>query len=263
MKRWPSITLAVFFSSFALVAACGSDDDSGGSGGGGGSGGSPEQTGSACDVADDCYPKVTDHTLIQGEIQCLDRVQGGYCTHLCQTDADCCAADGECETGFKQVCAPFESTGQMMCFLSCEDGDLVPLDGGTTAPDPETYCQTEASPDFICRSSGGGKQNRKVCVPGNCGVGADCAADADCATGLTCLTRFGGGYCGTADCTANAGCPQGSLCVQDAKGSYCARTCNGNSDCTFCRGTDYAASCVNDATFVEAGTTGSVCIPPS
>ena len=115
-----------------------------------------DQTGESCVVAGDCYADVVAGE-IQGDIQCLDRVDGGYCTHLCQSDADCCAVDGECDPGDIQVCGPFESTNMMMCFISCEDADL---DGA----DPEAHCASY-HPDFICRSTGGGSDNRKVCVP--------------------------------------------------------------------------------------------------
>src|SRR5215470_16072534 len=83
----------------------------------------PENTGQGCAAPTDCYPGLEAGAL-KGEVQCLDRVTGGYCTHVCETDADCCAVPGECKSGFKQVCSPFESTGLKMCFLSCEDSDV-------------------------------------------------------------------------------------------------------------------------------------------
>ena len=123
----------------------------------------PESTGQSCKVADDCYPGL-DGGFVKGEVRCLDRVTGGYCTHLCQTDADCCAVPGECRTGFKQVCSPFESTGLNMCFLSCEAADLRPApDGGVL--DETAFCQIYGGAELKCRSSGGGSKNRKVCVP--------------------------------------------------------------------------------------------------
>ena len=116
-----------------------------------------------------------DATSRHDALQCLDRVRGGYCTNLCETDADCCAVAGECETNLKQVRSPFESTGQKMCFLSCEDEDIAAAtaahglpDAGDAgdAGDPATlYCQTFAAPNTTCRSSGGGSSNRKVCIP--------------------------------------------------------------------------------------------------
>lgn len=147
----------------------------------GGTGGadarSPEQTGRACETVSDCFPNV-DHDSLSGPVECLDRVEGGYCTHECDTDGDCCAVSGECQTSFRQVCAPFESAGKKYCFLSCELDDIrAALDGGAdaaayTAPDgapldlQATFCAVEAHESFACRSSGGGKENRKVCVPG-------------------------------------------------------------------------------------------------
>jgi hypothetical protein len=46
------------------------------------------------------------------------------------------------------------------CFLSC---DNVPGDAGVT--DADAFCHTYANAQFSCRSTGGGSQNRKVCVP--------------------------------------------------------------------------------------------------
>lgn len=246
--------LVIVIVAAVIAAACGSDDKDDGKGGSGGTGGgSPDNVGSACKVAADCFPKIDAGALL-GEVQCLDRTDEGYCTHLCTTDADCCAVDGECKTGLKQVCAPFESTGKMMCFLSCESADL----GGA---DADAHCRDNVSPDFGCRSTGGGKLNRKVCFPSACGVGETCAVDAECAAGLVCLTSFKGGYCGKSDCQANADCPNGSLCVKNAGSSYCALGCTAPADCAACRGVDLAATCKSDATFMESGTTGSVCVP--
>src|SRR5690606_7981813 len=114
---------------------------------------------------------------LEGEVLCLDRVPNGYCTHLCETDENCCAVPGECLTNVRQVCSPFESTGQKMCFLSCEeeairraiaehadagyyDGGLI--DGSTLE---DEYCRSYASIHAVCRSTGGGRENRKVCIP--------------------------------------------------------------------------------------------------
>jgi hypothetical protein len=220
--------------------------------------GSPEQTGSVCKVAADCYPGVADGGLV-GEAMCLTRVRDGYCTHTCTRDSDCCAAAGECHTGFPQVCSPFESTGMDMCFLSCEPADVA--DAG--AADDQGFCQRFAGPDFICRSSGGGHMNRKVCVPGTCGVGADCTTNADC-SGLECITGFQGGYCGRKDCARNADCPADSSCVSAADGhNYCYKNCATTSDCSFCRHDGSYASCESNVTFADAdaGMSGSVCVP--
>ena len=128
----------------SLVGGCGGDDGAG----------------TACSAAVDCYPDVVDD-LQGGPALCLDRTAGGYCTHECATDADCCAVDGECPAGMAQVCAPFESTGNRMCFLSCEATDVA--DAGYD--DADAYCNDLAARDFGCRSTGGGSQNRKVCFP--------------------------------------------------------------------------------------------------
>jgi hypothetical protein len=64
----------------------------------------------------------------------------------------------------------------MLCFLSCEEDDIRAHehelfgDGGTL--DATLFCQRRAGAQFSCRSSGGGSQNRKVCVPGGGNVDA-------------------------------------------------------------------------------------------
>ncbi len=135
---------------FALLTSlsmfgCDDDDDEG------------ENTGAACDEPSDCYPGVDPEDL-RGDIECLDRVEGGYCTHLCTADEDCCAVDGECETGIPQVCAPFESLPEHRCFLSCEQDVIGDMDA-------TAYCQEHAHSSFGCRSTGGGAENRRVCLP--------------------------------------------------------------------------------------------------
>lgn len=248
----------VFLGAIAHSAGCGGGS-SGGAGGGGG--GRPDLTGAACKVPSECYPGV-DGGALKGDVLCLTDVRGGYCTHTCADDGDCCAVPGECKTKIKQVCSPFESTGQQMCFLSCEPEDLVAAPGQTGPVDDQEYCQRSAGRDFICRSSGGGSNNRKVCVPGDCGVGAACVTVGDCTGGLECVATLAGGYCGKAGCTANADCPNGSLCVKNGDGkNYCFRSCQGATDCTFCRGYNDPVTCTTMVTFAEAGTAGSVCVP--
>lgn len=165
---WKTIRLAVIA---ALVitpigAGCGSDDDDSGSGGSAGTGGRPEQTGSSCTQAAQCYPNIEAGALA-GTVACLP-VTGGYCTHECQSDEDCCKIAGECKTNIREVCSPFESTGKKYCFLSCEDADVqraaVTADGSLIT-DGTQFCVVEASAAFTCRSTGGGVQNRQVCLP--------------------------------------------------------------------------------------------------
>src|SRR5262249_24423167 len=99
---------------------------------------------------------------IHGMVTCLTQYSGGYCTHTCQTDTDCCAASGECMTGFKQVCASFENQPTTYCLFSCDVMDIAAApNGGVT--DPTAFCQRWAGSTFSCRSSGGGTQNRKFC----------------------------------------------------------------------------------------------------
>jgi hypothetical protein len=142
-----SIALPLGFA-LGLVLACG-----------GGDGRFGENAGSACEAVDDCYPDV-DHDELQGDVECMDRVEGGYCTHTCQTDADCCAVDGECESGLTQVCAPFENSDTKRCFVACEGADVEDYDGTE-----DEYCQEFAHSELTCRSTGGGSENRKVCMP--------------------------------------------------------------------------------------------------
>jgi hypothetical protein len=131
----------------------------------GGSNGAPpvEQVGHSCTAASQCYATL-DAAAIPGTVTCLTQLTNGYCTHTCQSDSDCCSVPGECITGFTEVCAPFESTAQKYCFLSCDAADIAAApDGGTT--DPSVYCQTWAGAAFTCRSTGGGSANRKFCGP--------------------------------------------------------------------------------------------------
>jgi hypothetical protein len=137
---------------FAVAAGAACNDDHGNSGQG-----ATDGAGGSCEVAGDCYPDV-DHATLAGEVMCMDQVEGGYCTHFCESDDQCCAVDGECETDFPQVCAPFENSTDKRCFLSCEDADVGDQD-------PDEFCQINAHADFGCRSTGGGSMNRKVCMP--------------------------------------------------------------------------------------------------
>ena len=136
---------------FSMLAACGSDDNNGPS---------PTNTGQTCMTADQCYPGVKAGELV-GDAVCMDKVAGGYCTHLCTQDDDCCAAAGECAGARAEVCSPFESMADMYCLLSCEDDDLEK----TALTDADVYCHTYVGSAFGCRSSGGGANNRKVCMP--------------------------------------------------------------------------------------------------
>lgn len=144
MKRI-GLALAALAIAAAVGAFVGCDDDDDGWG----------DVGQPCDTAAECYPGV-DHAEIEGDIVCLDRVEGGYCTHTCDDDGDCCAVDGECDYAgdLEQVCGPFESTDDKYCFLSCEGEE-----------NGDAFCQEHVHHDFICRSTGGGADNRKVCVP--------------------------------------------------------------------------------------------------
>ena len=120
-----------------------------------------EQVGTPCTAPAQCYPTV-DAGAIRGEVICLTKYPGGYCTHRCQTDADCCAVAGECKTGFKQVCASFENQPDLYCLLSCDPADIAAAPNeGVTGTD--AFCKKFAGDALTCRSSGGGAGNRKFC----------------------------------------------------------------------------------------------------
>jgi hypothetical protein len=127
---------------------------------------SPEYTGSACTAPTECYATLEAGTL-KGEAVCISKVTDGYCTHKCQTDQDCCAVPGECKTTLKQVCASFENTADKYCFLSCEDSDIKSgaEAGLSDAGAGDDYCRSNANTEFGCRSTGGGADNRKACIP--------------------------------------------------------------------------------------------------
>lgn len=248
----PRSRTLVILGCIAFTLSCHRDDDADEDDG------SPDQVGSICAVPGDCYPDA-DPALVQGTVLCLDRVRGGYCTHECVDDTNCCAAQNECLTDLLQVCSPFESTGQRMCFFSCEPGDV----DAAGAPDEQAFCHDQVSSEFICRSSGGGGENRKVCVPGDCGVGAACNDDLPCPADLDCIDHFDGGYCGRQGCAANADCPADTVCAEIDGENYCLAPCTTDGDCGLCRPQDVPAACVGDVVFVEAGTTGSVCVAPA
>jgi hypothetical protein len=120
-----------------------------------------ENTGSSCTAPAQCYPGL-DAGALKGKVECLTKVPGGHCTHQCTVDGDCCAVPGECKSGFKQVCAPLENQPQKYCFLSCEAADIT---ASGAKVDEATYCGTYSHTGFGCRSTGGGTENRKVCLP--------------------------------------------------------------------------------------------------
>ncbi len=119
-----------------------------------------ENAGQPCAGPADCYENVN-HDELAGEVVCVDKVEYGYCTHDCESDADCCAVPGECRTDVLQVCSPFENTSIKRCFLSCEDADLAPGYEG----DADRYCSEYMFTGWTCASSGGGSENRKICKP--------------------------------------------------------------------------------------------------
>jgi hypothetical protein len=178
----PAIVLFLAVAATSIAIACGSDDEEappapsttpeGGAR-------SVEPAGETCAAPTQCYDGVDGGADggFKGTVTCLTKVTNGYCTHTCTADTDCCAIPGECRTSVKQVCSPFENQTDQYCFLSCEDEDIQRAiaanadagyyDGG--APEAGTvgdaYCRSFAGASTTCRSSGGGSQNRKVCIP--------------------------------------------------------------------------------------------------
>lgn len=118
---------------------------------------SGSSTGKSCSSADDCYD-IAERDQITGTIECLDRTEAGYCTHSCSSDAECCSKAGECAENTREVCAPFENSPMQRCFIGCEDSDIGEEEG-------DAYCADRAGAGFVCRSTGGGAANRKVCFP--------------------------------------------------------------------------------------------------
>jgi hypothetical protein len=141
----------------------------------------PELTGQSCTAPTDCYPGL-DAAALKGAVVCLDKVQGGHCTHECTKDEDCCAVPGECKSGLKQVCASFTNQGAKYCFLSCEPADIAnAADAGIDAGgSDQAFCTGQVSAEFNCRSTGGGSGNAKACLPagGDGGPPNDASSDA-------------------------------------------------------------------------------------
>lgn len=187
------IAVSGFAAGIAFYTACGDDEETGttpppsvpDSGPRG-----VEQAGQACASAAQCYPDLAKQDAgeagaqlqVKGAIYCETKVPNGYCTHECTADNECCAVPGECRTAIKQVCSPFTNTDNpKYCFLSCEEADIraaiaanvdaggwdggAPLLDGAPTDLENGYCYHYASIYATCRSSGGGKDNRKVCIP--------------------------------------------------------------------------------------------------
>lgn len=114
------------------------------------------EIGRGCAVAEDCYPGVDRGAL--PVIDCVEKFPGGFCTHNCETDEDCCAVAGECADGLVYVCSPYEDDKTRRCFLGCGAEEIGGGDG-------TAYCSQQISPEYVCSSSGGGPENREVCRP--------------------------------------------------------------------------------------------------
>ncbi len=94
-----------------------------------------------CDEPDDCTDIPESATAA-----CIDKAGDGFCTWKCLEDADC-TWDDEDDASDERVCASFESTDDLYCFPRCDDDESACPDG------------------MVCRSTGGGDENRKICFP--------------------------------------------------------------------------------------------------
>jgi hypothetical protein len=65
----------------------------------------PPQVGSSCETAVQCYDGL-DAGGLSGQVTCLSQVSGGYCTHTCTADTDCCTLAGECSDGRPSCAVP-------------------------------------------------------------------------------------------------------------------------------------------------------------
>jgi hypothetical protein len=119
-----------------------------------------------------------------------------------------------------------------------------------------------------CGGSGGGDHGGRT-IADLYGVGASCATSADClqpedqSFEQECLTAFTGGYCGLMDCGSNADCPHGSACARYEGATYCFRQCVDKAECNANRPASVQSNCSSNIDFVESGTRGKLCVPPS
>lgn len=141
MQRGSALVVVLLAASIGVGFACGSPAPA---------------TGQGCMVVEDCYPGV-DPALLPG-VDCVEKFPGGFCTHTCEVDEDCCAVEGECADGLVYVCSPYENDKTKRCFLGCGAEVLGDVDGAA-------HCSNYVSPAYVCSSSGGGPENREVCRP--------------------------------------------------------------------------------------------------
>lgn len=93
-----------------------------------------------CQGSDECVE------VVPSEVDgvCLDKSAWGFCTWTCEADVECNDDDG-----LPMVCASFENEDDQYCFPECD----------------EAYPDEPCPAGFACRSTGGGRNNRKVCFP--------------------------------------------------------------------------------------------------
>lgn len=100
---------------------------------------------------DDCFEGLE----IQGDAICFTQVEGGYCSHTCTSNADCCAVEGECDPAFDYVCTGLEERSGSFCFVAC---NLEGFSGGD-----QSICDAVAE-GLECRNTGRGVGSQ-VCLP--------------------------------------------------------------------------------------------------
>lgn len=198
--------------------------------------------GAPCEAPADCRP---DMDPDDGDAVCLDDVPGGLCTLDCETDDDCCPG-GAC--GRAQTCV--EHDGRSLCMVSCTSDDIAPQN------DADVYCNGNANPATTCEQV---SPEQRVCIPGECGLGAACDDDDECAQGLACIGEFEGGYCSVAGCESNDDCPDDSLCIVQGEGTMCAKRCELEVECWSCRPREVRATCGSAEEYVSTLSSAPVC----
>jgi hypothetical protein len=118
-----------------------------------------------------------------------------------------------------------------------------------------------------CGDDDGGNEADRAGVGAQCTRDTDCRQDTGCDAGgcavQVCLTEFRGGYCGVRDCDGNDDCPDGAVCVAEDGANYCFRSCRDKPECNLHRTVELESNCSSSVDFVEEGTPGKVCVPPS
>jgi hypothetical protein len=139
---------------------------------------------------------------------CLNNLPSGYCSALCDSDADC-------PTGAH--CEQIGTEG--FCYDDCQNQADC-----RTGYDCASVGLTAAS----CVES----EDRVVLNPNGAQDGQTCLSDINCMGGV-CTRESEGypdGYCSTLDCDSNADC-NGGVCTVQSSNTVCKSPCSADSDC--------------------------------